>query len=60
MEQFDKTELEMMSDDEAVHMGRLVSKVDKPVAGCLTIGYAAMIIGQLVKGKFYSIIYFTS
>ena len=52
MQQFDQTELDMMSDDEAVQMGRLVSKVDKHVAGCLTIGYAAMIIGQLVKGKF--------
>jgi len=51
MEQFDQTELDMMSDDEAVHMGRLVSKVDKHVAGCLTIGYAAMIIGQLVKAN---------
>lgn len=51
MQQFDQTELNMMTDDEAVQMGQLVSKVDKHVAGCLTIGYAAMIFAQLIKGS---------
>ena len=42
----------MMSDDEAKKLGQLVSKVDKHVAGCLTVGYAIMIFAQLIKGNF--------
>jgi len=53
MQQFDQSELNMMSDDEAVQMGQLVNKVDKHVAGCLTIGYAAMIFAQLIRGTVY-------
>ena len=41
-----------MSDDEAKKLGQLVSKVDKHVAGCLTVGYAIMIFAQLIKGNF--------
>ena len=41
----------MMSDDEAKKLGQLVSKVDKHVAGCLTVGYAIMIFAQLIKGN---------
>ena len=51
-DQFDQNELKMMSDDEAKKLGQLVNKVDKHVAGCLTVGYAIMIFAQLIKGDF--------
>ena len=41
----------MMSEEDQLAYGKLVSKADRHVGGVMTIGYAALIIARLVKGK---------
>ena len=54
MNSLEESEKKVMSEEDQLAYGRLVSKADLHVGGVMTIGYAALIIAHLVKGNFYN------
>ena len=49
----EESEKKVMTEEDQKTYGSLVSKADLHVGGVMTIGYAALIIAHLVKGKLY-------
>ena len=57
MNSLEESEKKVMTEEDQLAYGRLVSKADMHVGGVMTIGYAALIIAHLVKGIKKSIDY---